>query len=394
MRLTDWLGDGRRLVPHQLRPPRDGFDRQGHPVTSTTSPSTSSTSARCASRSTTSAATAAGSAGARRATASAATSPPTSGSSRRSASSSCTATWSSLQPDHQPRRWPDDRFSSNTWGPLPPRSYFRFDQAAIDSERESLEMLGIQLPHRTDASQTRGRNDTAGLHRSPRTGAGAPAWFRRRHGTTSATSSSSTSTPIPTPPPRCCRRASSPSRDAGRCAAVFVDWQSFSEGGDELIDPVRSQYREFYRRDQRAAGRRTGHDLSVHLGRPGLRAGPRLDPGLSQEARRDLDDPQLRPQCQASPPLAAGSRFGATCSARGRELARTIVTLEHESETGPVHTDPAAGQRPALPAAGGRPPRRAGGARAGPRSQPGPRDLDGLGGRRRAQLLRRARRGA
>jgi catechol-2,3-dioxygenase len=51
-----------------------------------------------------------------------------------------------LQPGHQPRRWPDNRFSSNTWGPLPPRSYFRFDQAAIDSERESLEMLGTPLP--------------------------------------------------------------------------------------------------------------------------------------------------------------------------------------------------------------------------------------------------------
>jgi catechol 2,3-dioxygenase-like lactoylglutathione lyase family enzyme len=51
-----------------------------------------------------------------------------------------------LQPGHRPRRWPDNRFSSNTWGPLPPRSYFRFDQAAIDSERESLEMLGTPLP--------------------------------------------------------------------------------------------------------------------------------------------------------------------------------------------------------------------------------------------------------
>lgn len=51
-----------------------------------------------------------------------------------------------LASDHEPRRWPDNRVSSNTWGPLPPRSYFRFDQAAIDSERESLEMLGIQLP--------------------------------------------------------------------------------------------------------------------------------------------------------------------------------------------------------------------------------------------------------
>lgn len=51
-----------------------------------------------------------------------------------------------LGPDHEPRVWPDDRYSSNTWGPLPPRSYFRFDAAAVASERESLEMLGQPLP--------------------------------------------------------------------------------------------------------------------------------------------------------------------------------------------------------------------------------------------------------
>ena len=51
-----------------------------------------------------------------------------------------------LAPDHEPRTWPDDRFSSNTWGPLPPRSYFRFDEAAVASERDSLEMQGVPLP--------------------------------------------------------------------------------------------------------------------------------------------------------------------------------------------------------------------------------------------------------
>jgi catechol 2,3-dioxygenase-like lactoylglutathione lyase family enzyme len=51
-----------------------------------------------------------------------------------------------LGADHVPREWPDDRFSSNTWGPLPPRSYFRFDEAAVASERESLEMQGVTLP--------------------------------------------------------------------------------------------------------------------------------------------------------------------------------------------------------------------------------------------------------
>jgi catechol-2,3-dioxygenase len=50
-----------------------------------------------------------------------------------------------LEADHEPRVWPDDRYSSNTWGPLPPRSYFRFDEAAVASERESLEMQGVPL---------------------------------------------------------------------------------------------------------------------------------------------------------------------------------------------------------------------------------------------------------
>jgi catechol 2,3-dioxygenase-like lactoylglutathione lyase family enzyme len=50
-----------------------------------------------------------------------------------------------LQSDHRPRTYPDDRFSSNTWGPLPPRSYFRFDQAALESERQSLETRGVML---------------------------------------------------------------------------------------------------------------------------------------------------------------------------------------------------------------------------------------------------------
>ena len=51
-----------------------------------------------------------------------------------------------LQDGHVPRTYPDDRFSSNTWGPLPPRSYFRFDPVAIESERESWETRGRPLP--------------------------------------------------------------------------------------------------------------------------------------------------------------------------------------------------------------------------------------------------------
>jgi catechol 2,3-dioxygenase-like lactoylglutathione lyase family enzyme len=51
-----------------------------------------------------------------------------------------------LADDHEPRDWPDDVRSSNTWGILPPRSYFRFDAAAIESERLGLEAQGHPLP--------------------------------------------------------------------------------------------------------------------------------------------------------------------------------------------------------------------------------------------------------
>jgi catechol 2,3-dioxygenase-like lactoylglutathione lyase family enzyme len=51
-----------------------------------------------------------------------------------------------LAPDHQPRDWPDDVHSSNTWGILPPRAYFRFDAAAVEAERLGLEALGVPLP--------------------------------------------------------------------------------------------------------------------------------------------------------------------------------------------------------------------------------------------------------
>ena len=37
-----------------------------------------------------------------------------------------------------------------------------------------------------------------------------------------------------------------PHPDGGRAAAMFLDWQSCSDGGAELLDPARSQYKEFF----------------------------------------------------------------------------------------------------------------------------------------------------
>ncbi|HTX10559.1 MAG TPA: VOC family protein [Solirubrobacteraceae bacterium] len=61
-----------------------------------------------------------------------------------------------LRPDHQPRTWPDNAHSSNTWGILPPRSYFRFDPAAVEWERQGLEALGHALPPLEDPALTGG----------------------------------------------------------------------------------------------------------------------------------------------------------------------------------------------------------------------------------------------
>jgi catechol 2,3-dioxygenase-like lactoylglutathione lyase family enzyme len=44
-----------------------------------------------------------------------------------------------LEPDHEPRFFADDPHGSNAWGILPPRSYFRFDAAAVEAELQQLE---------------------------------------------------------------------------------------------------------------------------------------------------------------------------------------------------------------------------------------------------------------
>jgi hypothetical protein len=58
----------------------------------------------------------------------------------------CYCDMEQLEPDHEPRDWDDTPHSSNVWGILPPRSYFRFDAEAIRMEREGLLAKGEPLP--------------------------------------------------------------------------------------------------------------------------------------------------------------------------------------------------------------------------------------------------------
>jgi acetoacetate decarboxylase len=131
-----------------------------------------------------------------------------------------------------------------------------------------------------------------------------------------------------------------PHPDRGRCAAVFVDWQSCSDGGEELIDPVRSQYREFY---LVVSGLLDGEpvttcpfiwvDQDFALARGWIQGFPKQLGEVWMTRQFALD-------CRAAPGVGAGARFGASCSARGRELARATLELEARSESGSLHTDP------------------------------------------------------
>jgi catechol 2,3-dioxygenase-like lactoylglutathione lyase family enzyme len=51
-----------------------------------------------------------------------------------------------LSQDHEIRHFVDDPHSSNAWGILPPRTYFRFDQAAVDAEEEQAYAYGKPIP--------------------------------------------------------------------------------------------------------------------------------------------------------------------------------------------------------------------------------------------------------
>jgi catechol 2,3-dioxygenase-like lactoylglutathione lyase family enzyme len=51
-----------------------------------------------------------------------------------------------LESDHVVRHFPDDPHASNAWGILPPRSYFRFDREAIESELGQHAALGMPEP--------------------------------------------------------------------------------------------------------------------------------------------------------------------------------------------------------------------------------------------------------
>jgi acetoacetate decarboxylase len=143
-----------------------------------------------------------------------------------------------------------------------------------------------------------------------------------------------------------------PGGDPGAVAAIFADWQSCSADLHELDDPVQAQYREFFivvgARYQGEPVSRCVYiwvDKDFAMYRGWIQGFPKK---LGQ-----IDMTRLFPVGRATPRLEAGARFGATCTANGRQVARALVTLEGVSENGPTVNDPPMHNTRHFPAAAG-----------------------------------------
>jgi acetoacetate decarboxylase len=124
-----------------------------------------------------------------------------------------------------------------------------------------------------------------------------------------------------------------PADDPGAVALVWADWQSCSDTFDELLDPVRSQYKEVF---FVVRGKHRGEHVSrcVYIW---VDKDYALVRGHFQGYPKKLGSIHLtRPAAygKAGPKLAAGGRFGATLAAYDRRLAEARFTITGTSDTG------------------------------------------------------------
>ncbi|HEY5890500.1 MAG TPA: acetoacetate decarboxylase family protein [Acidimicrobiia bacterium] len=120
--------------------------------------------------------------------------------------------------------------------------------------------------------------------------------------------------------------------DPGAVAVIWADWQSCGDTFDEVLDPVRSQYKECFvvirgswedKVWSRCAYIWVDKDFA-------------LVRGYHQGYPKKLGDIWMtRPVTvgRAGPRLDAGGKFGATLSANGRRLAEAVVTLESPAQS-------------------------------------------------------------
>lgn len=119
--------------------------------------------------------------------------------------------------------------------------------------------------------------------------------------------------------------------DPGAVALIWADWQSCSGTKEELLDPVRAQYKEAFAVVRCSYQGRT-YSRSVYIW---VDKDFAIARGLHQGYPKKLGSiHQTRPHLYGpAPRIEAGARFGATLAAADRRLAQTVVTLREPSET-------------------------------------------------------------
>ncbi len=136
--------------------------------------------------------------------------------------------------------------------------------------------------------------------------------------------------------------------DPGAVALIWADWQSCSSSRAELLDPVRSQYKEAFVVVRCSFEGRTYSrcvyiwvDKDFAIGR-GMHQGYPKKLGSMWQTRP-------HPFAQAAPQIAAGGVFGATLAAGDRRLAEAVLTLREESRDQRLRQRPPDGPPPRLP---------------------------------------------
>ncbi len=135
------------------------------------------------------------------------------------------------------------------------------------------------------------------------------------------------------------------SDDPGAVALIWADWQSCSTSREELLDPVRSQYKEAFVVVRCSFEGRTYSrcvyiwvDKDFAIGR-GLHQGYPKKLGSMWQTRP-------HPFSQGAPSIGPGGVFGATLAAGDRRLAEAVLTLRRESaDNGFVNAHPMAHHR-------------------------------------------------
>jgi Acetoacetate decarboxylase (ADC) len=128
--------------------------------------------------------------------------------------------------------------------------------------------------------------------------------------------------------------------DPGRAAALFVEWQSCTDSGEELVDPARSQYNEFLivvnailNGELVTTCPYIWVDRDFALARGWIQGFPKKLGSIWMTRTYGLG-------CAADPGIRPGAIFGGTLAGNDRRLAEGTVTLERVAEAGPVHNDP------------------------------------------------------